>query len=38
VRREYTQLALAFALQDSYAGRSTEAGGWNDADKTIAPY
>lgn len=37
VRREATQLALAFAIQDSYAGRSLEAGGWNDADKTHPP-
>jgi hypothetical protein len=37
VRREATQLALAFAIQDSYAGRAEEAGGWNDADKVHPP-
>ncbi len=37
VRRHYPQLAVAFAIQDSYATRSTKAGGWNDADGAAAP-
>ncbi len=32
VRKDYTQLALAFAIQDSYAPRSRNAMGWNDGD------
>ena len=32
VRRDYTQLALAFAIQDSYAARRQKGTGWNDAD------
>ena len=32
VRRDYTQLALAFAIQDSYAARKKKGTGWNDAD------
>ncbi len=32
VRRQFPQLALAFAIQDSYAPRDVKAGGWNDAD------
>ncbi len=32
VRKDYTQLALAFAIQDSYAQRSRNAMGWNDGD------
>ena len=35
VRRDYTQLALAFAIQGSYAGRRGKALDWNDgADET----
>jgi hypothetical protein len=37
VRRDYTQLALAFALQDSYAARGAQGTGWNDADGAKAP-
>jgi hypothetical protein len=37
VRTEYPQLALAFAMQDSYVKRDTKAGGWNDADGAEAP-
>ena len=37
VRTDYPQLALAFAIQDSYAKRTTKAGGWNDADGAVAP-
>ena len=32
VRRDYTQLALAFAMQDSYAARGPQGTPWNDAD------
>ncbi|MDA0802773.1 MAG: hypothetical protein O2819_03350 [Planctomycetota bacterium] len=32
VRKDYTQLALAFAIQDSCAPRSRNAMGWNDGD------
>ena len=32
VRREYTQLALAFAIQRSYQKPSSKASGWNDGD------
>ncbi|MBM3990821.1 MAG: hypothetical protein FJ298_07410 [Planctomycetes bacterium] len=32
VRRSHTQLALAFALQNSYTPARTKAGGWNDGD------
>ena len=32
VRRDYTQLALAFAIQDSYAARADKGTGWNDGD------
>lgn len=32
VRRDYTQLALAFAIQDSYAERGPQGTPWNDAD------
>ena len=32
VRRDYTQLALAFAIQDSYASRTPQGTGWNDGD------
>jgi hypothetical protein len=37
VRTDYPQLALAFAIQDSYAKRTPKAGGWNDADGAVAP-
>ena len=37
VRRDYTQLALAFAMQDSYAARGAQGTGWNDADGAKAP-
>ncbi len=37
VRTDYPQLALAFAIQDSYAKRTPKAGGWNDADGAAAP-
>lgn len=37
VRTDYPQLALAFAIQDSYAKRTPKAGGWNDADGASAP-
>jgi hypothetical protein len=37
VRRDYTQLALAFALQDSYAARTKRGTGWNDADGGKSP-
>ena len=30
VRRDYPQLALAFAIQDSYAPRGAQGTGWND--------
>ncbi len=30
VRRDYPQLALAFAIQDSYAPRAAQGTGWND--------
>ncbi len=32
VRRDYPQLALAFAIQDAGAARKTKGTGWNDAD------
>jgi hypothetical protein len=32
VRKDYTQLALAFAIQDSYAARAEKGTGWNDGD------
>jgi hypothetical protein len=32
VRRDYPQLALAFAIQDSYAARADRGTGWNDGD------
>jgi hypothetical protein len=32
VRRDYPQLAVAFAVQDSYAARDIKGTGWNDAD------
>ena len=32
VRRDYTQLALAFALQRSYQKKASKASGWNDGD------
>ena len=37
VRRDYTQLALAFAIQDSYALRGSQGTPWNDADGAKAP-
>jgi len=37
VRRDYTQLALAFAIQDSYAARGAKGTGWNDADGAKPP-
>jgi len=37
VRRDYTQLALAFAIQDSYALRGRDGTPWNDADGAKAP-
>ena len=37
VRRDYTQLALAFALQDSYAARGAKGTAWNDADGAKPP-
>ncbi len=33
VRRDYPQLALAFAIQGSYDGPKKKASGWNDGDK-----
>ncbi|MBM4098500.1 MAG: hypothetical protein FJ260_00870 [Planctomycetes bacterium] len=35
VRKDYPQLALAFAMQDSYAKRVPKAGTWNDADGAV---
>ena len=37
VRRDYTQLALAFAMQDSYTARGAQGTGWNDADGAKPP-
>lgn len=37
VRREYPQLAIAFAIQDSYAKRGPKGTPWNDADGAAAP-
>jgi len=37
VRRDYTQLALAFAMQDSYAARGAQGTGWNDGDGAKSP-
>ena len=37
VRRDYTQLALAFAIQDSYARRGEQGTPWNDADGAKSP-
>lgn len=37
VRRDYTQLALAFAIQDSYAKRGEQGTPWNDADGAQNP-
>lgn len=37
VRRDYTQLALAFAMQDSYAKRGEQGTPWNDADGAKSP-
>ena len=37
VRKEYPQLALAFAIQDSYMRRGSKAGGWNDTVGAQAP-
>ncbi|MEY5060221.1 MAG: hypothetical protein RIS45_142, partial [Planctomycetota bacterium] len=37
VRRDYTQLALAFAMQDSYAARGPQGTPWNDADGAKPP-
>ena len=37
VRRDYTQLALAFAIQDSYAKRGEQGTPWNDADGARSP-
>ena len=37
VRRDYTQLALAFAIQDSYAKRGDQGTPWNDADGAQNP-
>ena len=37
VRRDYTQLALAFAIQDSYALRGASGTPWNDADGAKTP-
>jgi hypothetical protein len=37
VRRDYTQLALAFAVQDSYAARTPQGTGWNDGDGAKPP-
>jgi hypothetical protein len=37
VRRDYTQLALAFAIQDSYAKRGDQGTPWNDADGAKSP-
>jgi hypothetical protein len=37
VRKDYTQLALAFAIQNSYAKRTRTAGTWNDADGATVP-
>lgn len=36
VRRDYPQLALAFAIQGSYAPPRNEASGWNDGDGSAA--
>ncbi len=37
VRRTHTQLALAFAIQDSYAHRGAQGTPWNDADGAKRP-
>jgi hypothetical protein len=37
VRKDYPQLALAFAIQDSYTKRAPKAGTWNDADGAVPP-
>ena len=37
VRERYPQLAIAFAVQDSYLRRGTKAGTWNDADGAQLP-
>ena len=37
VRKDYPQLAMAIAMQDSYARRSPKAGTWNDADGAAPP-
>ncbi len=37
VRERYPQLAIAFAVQDSYMKRGPKAGTWNDADGATAP-
>ncbi len=37
VRQTHTQLALAFAIQDSYAHRGTQGTPWNDADGAKPP-
>jgi hypothetical protein len=37
VRRDYPQLALAFAIQDSYAARDAKGTPWNDADGAKPP-
>ncbi len=37
VRRDHTQLALAFAIQDSYSERGEQGTPWNDADGARAP-
>jgi hypothetical protein len=37
IRRDHTQLALAFAIQDSYAERGEQGTRWNDADGARPP-
>ena len=37
VRRTHTQLAIAIAMQDSYAARGAQGTGWNDADGAKTP-
>jgi hypothetical protein len=37
VRRAHTQLAIAFAIQDSYVARGTVGTTWNDADGADSP-
>lgn len=36
VRQDYPQLAVAFAIQNSYRALTGKAGGWNDADAAVS--